>query len=184
MYLYKIIPFLALLAPSHYYISSVFPDAVCPSVSMSSCSLFDLFMMRLLKRGSTSNFAYIPIHLFTVCTENLDVFIFAVFVRKYFDNSACIVQEVTAISLLQFIHPEYNAYLVNFISDGQGLAEQSNLDNQRSALSWQCDFTDPIRKAQHEAKMKSKDERPATQLSVLGIPPGNARHIVVKLRPT
>ena len=71
------------------------------------------------------------------------------------------VEEVTAVSLLQYINPKWKAYLV----DTSGLVQ------------WNTHFSDPKRAEWHEKKMKSKDTRPAAQLKVLGIPSGKAIHV-------
>ena len=70
------------------------------------------------------------------------------------------VEEVTAINLLQLINPKLQCILV-----------------KTREIEWNVDFDDPERLAYHEKKMKSKDERPQTQLTLLNIPHGNVSHM-------
>ena len=71
------------------------------------------------------------------------------------------VEEVTAVSLLQYINPQWKAFLV----DTSGFVE------------WDTNFTDPKRAEWHEKKMNSKDSRPAVQMRMLGIPSGKSIHV-------
>ena len=69
-------------------------------------------------------------------------------------------QEVSAISMLQFLHPEHKAKLVSLPS-----------------IEWQTTFTDATREEYHRNKMISKDSRPQLQLEVASIPFGFVSHI-------
>lgn len=70
------------------------------------------------------------------------------------------VEEVTAINLLQFINPALQCILV-----------------KTKGVEWKLDFNDLERVSYHEKKMKSKDERPQTQLGLLNIPQGSVIHV-------
>ena len=74
------------------------------------------------------------------------------------------VEEVTTVSLLQYMNPAWRAYLVNT----SGLVD------------WDTRFADPKRAEWHEKKMSSKDLRPAAQMKVLGIPSGKTEHVHMK----
>jgi hypothetical protein len=69
-------------------------------------------------------------------------------------------QEVSAISLLQNMHQDWSAWLVD-----TGLVD------------WNTNFTDPARMEWHAKKMESKDTRPAAQMKALGIKPGHIKHV-------
>ena len=71
------------------------------------------------------------------------------------------VEEVTTVSLLQHINPEWKAYLV----------DTSDL------VAWNTDFTDPKRAEWHKRKMNSKDSRPIAQMKALGISNGKTIHV-------
>lgn len=62
------------------------------------------------------------------------------------------VEEVSAIALLQSLHPHLKAKLV--LCD--------------DLANWETTFEDPIRQKYHEDKMKSKEERPRLQLQAWG----------------
>ena len=67
------------------------------------------------------------------------------------------VEEVSAVALLKHLRPDARALLVAF-KDG-------------SDIRWDVEsaFEDPERRAWHERKMKSKDDRPARHLELLGL---------------
>lgn len=71
------------------------------------------------------------------------------------------VEEVSAISLLQHLHPQLQALLV-----------------QLEGIAWNTAFEDKARKDWHEAKMASKTDRPAKQLALMGLAPGWVQHVV------
>jgi hypothetical protein len=71
------------------------------------------------------------------------------------------VEEVSAINLLQKVNPELKAVLVRFTSH---------------AVQWNTRFDDPERQKYHDRKMQSKNERPAKQMAILGIAPGQVFH--------
>lgn len=62
------------------------------------------------------------------------------------------VEEVTAIALLQQLNPTLKAVLAKV-----------------PGVSWETNFSDPKRRAWHEEKMRSKDQRPQQQLEWLGL---------------
>ena len=63
------------------------------------------------------------------------------------------VEEVTTVNLLQHMHPQLRAVLVKM-----------------TGVEWQTQnfADDPKRQQWHEEKMRSKDERPATQMLRMG----------------
>jgi hypothetical protein len=71
-----------------------------------------------------------------------------------------LLQEVTAINLIQHLRPNLRAVLVRI-----------------EGINWETNFTDPDRAKYHENKMLSKDERPAHQMNRLGIPCGHVLHV-------
>ena len=66
------------------------------------------------------------------------------------------VEEVSAIWVAQVVRPQLRALLVR-------CAKPSD-----TVLQWQTDFEDAQRAAWHASKMRSKDERPAAQLQLIG----------------
>ena len=72
-----------------------------------------------------------------------------------------ILQEVSAISIIQHIKPYLRAVLVRM-----------------KGVEWETNFKDPVRSKYHEKKMRSKDERPANQMLKLGIPNGKVLHVL------
>ena len=65
------------------------------------------------------------------------------------------VEEVSAITFLQLLHPHLKAKLVQC----SGSDDNSN---------WETTFSDPVRQQYHDNKMKSKVERPLTQMQAWG----------------
>ena len=80
------------------------------------------------------------------------------------------VEEVSAVSLLQKIHPEYKAILLDAT---EGIDYIWNVDNFKSNDGKQ----NKARKSWHESKMASKDERPLLQMQLMGIRMGQVYHI-------
>lgn len=62
------------------------------------------------------------------------------------------VEEVAAIALLQKLNPTFKAVLAKV-----------------PGVRWETNFSDPKRRAWHEEKMRSKDQRPQQQLEWLGL---------------
>lgn len=58
-------------------------------------------------------------------------------------------------------------------------SELSTSDKQHPATTWNTSFTDKTRAKYHMEKMKSKNTRPALQMSALGIPNGFVEHIIL-----
>lgn len=75
------------------------------------------------------------------------------------------VEEVSAVALLKHLRPDAKALLVAF--------------TERSGIQWNVEsaFEDPERRAWHERKMKSKDDRPARHLELLGLPLVLVEHV-------
>eukprot|EP01038_Epipyxis_sp_PR26KG_P009055 gene9055-12213_t len=83
------------------------------------------------------------------------------------DRSMGGVEEVSTISLLQLMKPNILAMLVRFTG------------TDISGINWDTtSFKDATREKYHDQKMKSKNDRPAKQMDLLGIPCGNVDHIV------
>ena len=82
------------------------------------------------------------------------------FLFLFFFTIFCL-QEVTAINLIQHLRPNLRAVLVRI-----------------KGIDWETNFTDPDRAKYHENKMLSKDERPAHQMTRLGIPCGHVLHVI------
>ena len=80
------------------------------------------------------------------------------------------VEEVSAVSLLQKIHPEYKAILIDAT---EGTDYIWNVDDFKSEDGKQNEG----RKSWHESKMASKDERSHLQMQLMGIPLGQLYHI-------
>jgi len=70
------------------------------------------------------------------------------------------VEEVTAVSLAQLLHPTWTAWLVD-----------------TGNVEWKTSFTDPERAEWHRKKMESKDLRPDAQMQALGISAGVSFHV-------
>lgn len=69
------------------------------------------------------------------------------------------VEEVTTISLLQYMYPKCVAVLLKV-----------------EGIHWQTDFSDPLRAKWHEEKMNSKDRRPGSQLEFMELPESTVIH--------
>jgi len=80
------------------------------------------------------------------------------------------VEEVSAVSLLQKIHPEYKAILIDAT---EGIDYIWNVEDFESNDGKQNE----VRKSWHESKMASKDERPLLQMQLMGIQMGQVYHI-------
>lgn len=72
------------------------------------------------------------------------------------------VEEVSTLALLLHIKPALKAILVR---------------DTTAEVTWNTQFDDPVRQMYHEKKMKSKDERPARHLEILGIPEQTVFHV-------
>ena len=99
------------------------------------------------------------------------------------------MQEVSTINLLQLVNPQLQAILVRFSrrqsnsSDRVVEGQDSSSGGRSGSSSMRWDTTsfqgDAARVEYHARKMKSKDERPASQMKVLGIASGTAIHLTV-----
>ena len=79
------------------------------------------------------------------------------------------VEEVGAISLLQKIHPEYKAVLID---------AKEGVDYEWKVNDFKGDDgkSNEVRKSWHGKKMATKDERPRLQMQMMGIPMGKVYH--------
>ena len=77
------------------------------------------------------------------------------------------VEEVSTVALLKHLRPEAKAVLVSIRS--------------RESIHWDLEAVeaDAERRAWHEKKMRSKDDRPAKHLQLLGLPPTFVEHVVL-----
>ena len=80
------------------------------------------------------------------------------------------VEEVSAISLLQKLHPEYKAILIDAT---EGVDYKWNTVDFKS----KDDKSNELRREWHKSKMESKDERPRLQMQLMGIPMGKVYHL-------
>ena len=111
------------------------------------------------------------------------------------------MQEVSTINLLQLVNPQLQAILVRFSqkqvnsssdiqnSSGDGTSSStisgggssSSSSSGTTGMRWDtASFKgDAARVEYHARKMKSKDERPASQMKALGIANGTVIHLTV-----
>lgn len=94
----------------------------------------------------------------------------------------CVLQELTAITMLQKLNPSYTAVLLQITppsqQGSQGSAPTAQNTVTQIAPTWDTTFADPQRQAYHDRKMQSKNSRPAAQLKALGIEAGTVLHEV------
>ena len=113
------------------------------------------------------------------------------------------MQEVSTINLLQLVNPQLQAILVRFSQkqvnsssdiqnssgdgtssstiSGGGSSSSSSSSSGTTGMRWDtASFKgDAARVEYHARKMKSKDERPASQMKALGIANGTVIHLTV-----
>lgn len=89
------------------------------------------------------------------------------------------VEEVVAVTLLQRLHPRLRAVLMRTTPPSTPSTPAMNASQSSAgAGAWATEFSgDADRRAYHEQKMRSKDERPAAHLRVLGVDGGTVVHI-------